>query len=421
MDALPQLCMAIVILLFLSAFFSASEMALTATSRTRMKLIGEEYPFLESSINWANEGRYQAISTILIGNNLVNVAASATATALATSLIQEHGVAFAVVVMSILIIIFGEVIPKCVAMAKGEHLLIVALPLVRFFSWLVTPLIWCMEQFAKIAGYITGLDLSLKDSFVTKEEIGQVVKIGEASGAIEESERQMIDGVISFDEIRVSEIMIPRTQMHMIESEWTVDDALQFIQKMGDSRVPVFTDTPDHIDGIVLVKDLLTALIKGQKNEPVTKFMRTPLFVPETMYVPRLFKIMQNVRMHMAVVVDEYGGTAGLITLEDLLEEIVGEIQDEYDEEEQTITALSDDSYKAKASISLEELNEILNSHFICDDVDTLGGFLLDQFGNFPHERDTVTLDGWLFEIVSMDRHRINDVIISRNKPKAGE
>lgn len=157
-------------------------------------------------------------------------------------------------------------IPKCVAMAKGERLLVVALPLVRFFSWLVTPLIWGMEQFARIASYITGLDLSLKDSFVTKEEIGQVVKIGEASGAIEESERQMIDGVISFDEIRVSEIMIPRTQMHMIESERTVDDALQFIEKMGDSRVPVFTDTPDHIDGIVLVKDLLAALMKGQKT-----------------------------------------------------------------------------------------------------------------------------------------------------------
>lgn len=421
MDALPQLCTAIVILLFLSAFFSASEMALTATRSTRMKLLAEEYPFLEHFVDWVNKDRYQAISAILVGNNLVNVAASGTATALATSLLHEHGVAFAVVVMSILIIIFGEVIPKCVAMAKGERLLVIALPLVRLFSWFVAPLIWGMEQFARIVSYVTDLDLSLKDSFVTKEEIGQVVKIGEASGAIEESERQMIDGVISFDEIRVSEIMVPRTQMHMIESERTVDDALQFIEKMGNSRVPVFTDTPDHIDGIVLVKDLLAALIKGQKNEPVTKFMRTPLFVPETMYVPRLFRIMQNVRMHMAVVVDEYGGTAGLITLEDLLEEIVGEIQDEYDKEEQKITTFSDGSYRAKTSISLEELNDVLNSHFVCDDVDTLGGFLLDQFGNFPREGDTVALDGWLFEIVSMDGHRINDVTIRRDTPEAGE
>jgi len=386
-----------------------------------MKLLAEEYPFLEHFVDWVNKDRYQAISAILVGNNLVNVAASGTATALATSLLHEHGVAFAVVVMSILIIIFGEVIPKCVAMAKGERLLVIALPLVRLFSWFVAPLIWGMEQFARIVSYVTGLDLSLKDSFVTKEEIGQVVKIGEASGAIEESERQMIDGVISFDEIRVSEIMVPRTQMHMIESERTVDDALQFIEKMGNSRVPVFTDTPDHIDGIVLVKDLLAALIKGQKNEPVTKFMRTPLFVPETMYVPRLFRIMQNVRMHMAVVVDEYGGTAGLITLEDLLEEIVGEIQDEYDKEEQKITTFSDGSYRAKTSISLEELNDVLNSHFVCDDVDTLGGFLLDQFGNFPREGDTVALDGWLFEIVSMDGHRINDVTIRRDTPEAGE
>ena len=125
--------------------------------------------------------------------------------------------------------------------------------------------------------------------------------------------------------------------------------------------------------------------------------------------------------MHMAVVVDEYGGTAGLITLEDLLEEIVGEIQDEYDKEEQTVTRLSDDSYRAKASISLEELNDVLNSHFVCDDVDTLGGFLLDQFGDFPREGDTVALDGWLFEIVSMDGHRINDVVIRRDTSEAGE
>lgn len=420
MDALP-LCTAIIVLLFFSAFFSASEMALTAVSRVRLAAIVEEYPFLESPVDWVNENRYQAISAILIGNNLVNVAASAAATALATILLREHGVACAVAVMSVLIIIFGEVLPKCAAMAKGERLLIVALPLVRLFSWLVMPLIWCMEQIAKIAACITGLDLSLRDSFVTKEEIGQVVKIGEASGAIEEAERQMIDGVISFDEIRVSEIMVPRTQMHMIESDRTVDDALQFIQKMGHSRVPVFTDTPDHIDGIVLVKDLLAALVKGQKNESVTKFMRAPLFVPETMYVPKLFKIMQNVRMHMAVIVDEYGGTAGLITLEDLLEEIVGEIQDEYDKEEQTMTSLSDGSYRVKAGISLEELNDVLNSRFVCDEVDTLGGFLLDRFGNFPREGDSIALDDWLFEISSMNGHRINDVTIHRKKSDAKE
>ena len=225
----------------------------------------------------------------------------------------------------------------------------------------------------------------------------------------------MIDGVISFDEIRVSEIMVPRTKMHLIESDKTVDEALLFIQKMGDSRVPVYTDTPDHIEGIVLVKDLLSAFCQGKKQQPVTAVMRSPLFVPETMFVPKLFKMMQNLRMHMAVVVDEYGGTAGLVTMEDLLEEIVGEIQDEYDKDEPPVQRLSDGTYKVQAGISLEELNEQLKTDFECEDVDTLGGFLLDRFGNFPHQGDSIELNGWVFTVAAMTEHHIVDVLMKKS------
>lgn len=414
MEALPRLCTAIVILLFLSAFFSGTEMALTETSSVRLKSLAEKYVFLKKFVEWVNADRYKALSAILIGNNLVNVAASTVAASIAAALWQSKGVAYAVAVMTTLIVIFGEVLPKCVALAKGESLLIAALPIVRFFAWLVNPVIWSMTFIARTAGKMTGLDLSLKDKFVTKEEIGQVVKIGEASGAIEESERQMIDGVISFDEIRVSEIMVPRTKMHLIESDKTVDEALLFIQKMGDSRVPVYTDTPDHIDGIVLVKDLLSAFCQGKKDQLVTTVMRSPLFVPETMYVPKLFKMMQNLRMHMAVVVDEYGGTAGLVTMEDLLEEIVGEIQDEYDKDEPAVQRLPDGTYKVQADISLEELNDVLQTEFECEDVDTLGGFLLDRFGNFPHQGDSIELNGWVFTVTAMAEHHIVDVTVKK-------
>ena len=415
MEALPRLCAAIIILLFLSAFFSGTEMALTETSSVRLKALAEKYTFLDKFVNWVNADRYKALSAILIGNNLVNVAASTVATSIAVTLWHSKGVAYAVAVMTTLIIIFGEVLPKCVALAKGESLLIAALPVVRLFAWIATPVIWMMTLIARTAGKITGLDLSLKDTFVTKEEIGQVVKIGEASGAIEESERQMIDGVISFDEIRVSEIMVPRTKMHLIESDKTVDEALLFIQKMGDSRVPVYTGTPDHIEGIVLVKDLLSAFCQGKKQQPVTAVMRSPLFVPETMFVPKLFKMMQNLRMHMAVVVDEYGGTAGLVTMEDLLEEIVGEIQDEYDKDEPPVQRLSDGTYKGQAGISLEELNEQLKTDFECEDVDTLGGFLLDRFGNFPHQGDSIELNGWVFTVTAMTEHHIVDVLMKKS------
>ena len=414
METLPRLCTAILCLLFLSAFFSGAEMALTETSAVRLKSLAEKYAFLKKTIEWVNVDRSKVLSAILIGNNLVNVAASTVATAIAVTLWHARGVAYAVVVMTVMIIIFGEVLPKCLALARGETVLIFSLLPIRFFAWTATPLIWTMQFIASATGKLTGLDLSLKDTFVTKEEIGQVVKIGEASGAIEKAERQMIDGVISLDEIRVSEIMVPRTEMHLIESCRTVDEALHFIQEMGDSRVPVYTDTPDHIDGVVLVKDLLSAFSQGKKSEAVTKVMRKPLFVPETMFVPKLFKIMQNMRMHMALVVDEYGGTAGLVTMEDLLEEIVGEIQDEYDRDEPMIQSLPDGTWKVLSGISLEDLNEALHSDFECEDVDTLGGFLLDRFGNFPRQGDCITLNGWIFTVTSMAEHHIVEVTVKK-------
>ena len=414
METLPRLCTAILCLLFLSAFFSGAEMALTETSAVRLKSLAEKYAFLKKTIEWVNVDRSKVLSAILIGNNLVNVAASTVATAIAVTLWHARGVAYAVVVMTVMIIIFGEVLPKCLALARGETVLIFSLLPIRFFAWTATPLIWTMQFIASATGKLTGLDLSLKDTFVTKEEIGQVVKIGEASGAIEKAERQMIDGVISLDEIRVSEIMVPRTEMHLIESCRTVDEALHFIQEMGDSRVPVYTDTPDHIDGVVLVKDLLSAFSQGKKSEAVTKVMRKPLFVPETMFVPKLFKIMQNMRMHMALVVDEYGGTAGLVTMEDLLEEIVGEIQDEYDRDEPMIQSLPDGTWKVLSGISLEDLNEALHSDFKCEDVDTLGGFLLDRFGNFPRQGDCITLNGWIFTVTSMAEHHIVEVTVKK-------
>ena len=414
MDALPQLCAAILVLLAFSAFFSASEMALTSVSKARMQIIVEDYPFMEDLIDWLYRERTRVISSILVGNNLVNVGASVVATAIATGIFKQHGVMAAVSVMSVLIIILGEVLPKCLAMAKGETLLLFVAPLLRASCFVFWPFTAFLTALSAFLSKTTGIDFSIRDSFVTRDEIGQVVKIGEASGALEETERQMIDGVIAFDEIRVSEIMVPRTKMHLLESDKTVDEALQYIQEMGDSRIPVYTETPDHIEGIVLIKDLLSAFSQGKKDCRVTEVMRQPLFVPETMYVPRLFKLMQKKRMHMALVIDEYGGTAGLITMEDLLEEIVGEIQDEYDREDLPVTKLPNGTFRALAETSLEEVNETLGSNFENEDVDSLGGFLLDRFGNFPVQGQSIVVDGWRFMIAEMGEHKINIVTIQK-------
>ncbi len=420
MVALPRLCAAIVILVLLSAFFSASELALTSTSRLHLEVLAQQYRFLKKSVEWALADRNKVLSAILIGDNLVNIAASATATALALTIWSTRGVFYAVAAMTVLIILFGEVLPKCIAIAKGEALLVIVLPFIRIFSRIVCPLIWLMNQAANFTGRVTGLDLSVSDSFTTKEEIDQVLKIGEETGVLEESEREMIDSVISFDETRVSEIMVPRTSMHILDAASKVDEALLFIQNMGNSRVPVFSGTADNIIGIVLIKDLLFASAQGKNDDPVTKVMRKPLFVPETMRVSQLLKLMQNARMHMAVVVDEYGGTAGLVTLEDLLEEIVGEIRDEYDEDDSRVILLPDGLFKLAAGISLEDLNDAIGSNFQSEDVDSLGGFLLEKFGDFPRVGDSIVIDNWTFQISSMGEHRILDVV-ARKKDGAAK
>ena len=414
MDIVPRLCVAIIFLLFMSAFFSGTEMALTSVSGARLEGLALKRPFLSGCVEWASANRYEAISAILIGNNIVNVASSSVATALSTIVLRSHGVAVAVVVMSVLIIIFGEVLPKCVAMAKSEQLLILGLPVVRFFSLAFTPIIWSMERFVACVSRVTGVDLSFNDSYVTREEIGEVIKIGEASGAIESAEREMIDGVISFDGIMVSELMVPRTKMFMLDDGVTVDEALSYIEEKGVSRVPIYTDDADHIIGIVLVKDLLTALSAGKSDAPAKDFMRRALFVPETMFVPKLFKLMQTSRMHMSVVVDEYGGTAGLVTMEDLIEEIVGEIQDEYDREDLPIARQPDGSYRVMADVPLEELNDALDSDFKCEDADSVGGFLIYSFGNFPKQGERIVIDDWEFVISSMGEHMINNVNVRK-------
>lgn len=397
-------------------------MALTSVSNVRLEELAEDHPFLKKYVKWVSISRYEAISAILVGNNLVNVASSAVATALSTVIFRSHGVAVAVLVMSVLIIIFGEVLPKCIAMARSEQFLVVGLPIIKFFSLTFKPVIVFMESFVDVIGRITGVSLSFNDSFVTREEIGEVIKIGEASGVIEKTERQMIDSVISFDEIKVSEIMVPRTKMCMLESTVTVDEALLYIQQKGMSRIPIYTGDADHINGIVLAKDLLAALMHGKHQDRATSYMRSPLFVPETMYVPKLFRLMQNSRMHMAMVVDEYGGTAGLVTLEDLVEEIVGDIQDEYDKDYKPIVRNPDGSYKVQGDVPLEMLNKALDGcNFECEEVDTLGGLLVYSFGNFPKKGDSLTLNGWSFEITDMGEHKINYVNVKKIEPAQGE
>jgi CBS domain containing-hemolysin-like protein len=303
----------------------------------------------------------QSVLTVtLVLNNLVNIAETAVATALAIQLAGGRGLWLSVLVMTSLIVVFSEILPKTVAVARPESLLLKVIAPLRFISRLMLPVNAVILAIVRGIGRLFGVDLSSQHPFVTREEIEQMVTIGGDTGALEEEERKMIHGVIAFEETRAHEIMVPRMDVVSIPHNLTIQEAVQVFQEHGHSRLPIHKGSLDHVLGILYVKDLIPALVSGQVDMPVSKLKREAMFVPETMKIAQLFGIMKGKRVHMAVVVDEYGGTAGILTLEDLLEEIVGEIQDEYDEENPDIVKEKEGTYLVKGHVNLEDLSEAL-------------------------------------------------------------
>jgi CBS domain containing-hemolysin-like protein len=401
------------ILLGGSAFFSGSETAVTTIGRGKLLALQERHPGRKKSIEWLLEDMQRALTVILIGNNLVNIAASAVATSLALSLMGSKGVLVSVVFMTVVIVIFGEILPKSVAIVKYEAFVIAALPVLRVIHVFASPLIFATTGIVRFIGTLVRVDLSARHTFVTREEIEQMVDIGEASGVIEEDERKMIHGIISFEETRVYEIMIPRTDMVAISSEMTLEQSVAVFQECGHSRVPVFEKSPDHIVGILYVKDIIGAIYAGRYDQSVHGLKREALFVPEMMRIADLLDIMKGKRVHMAIIVDEYGGTAGLVTLEDLIEEIFGEIQDEYDEETPPLQEETEGSYLVKGYMDLEDLSEEIGYPFVSADVDTIGGLILSLAGRFPDQGQRLYYGSWDIEVLEVEDHRIKLVRLS--------
>lgn len=408
-----QSILILLVLLGFSALFSGSETAITSIGRGKLLAIEERNPQRQKGIQWLLADMQRALTVLLIGNNLVNIAASAIATSLALSLFGAKGVFLAVVFMTVVIVIFGEILPKSIAIIRPEGVVAATLPLLRVISIFFSPLVWVTVRIVKFIGSLMRVDLSSQHPFVTREEIEQMVNIGEASGVFEEEERKMIHGVISFEETRVYEIMIPRTDMVAVSGEISIMDSIPVFRECGHSRLPVYQKSPDHILGILYLKDLIGALTSGETSRPVAELVREALFVPEMMRIADLFDVMRGKRVHIAIVVDEYGGTAGLVTLEDLIEEIVGEIQDEYDDESAMIQKEPDGSYLVRGQLGLEDLSEMLAYPFESSDMDSVGGLVLSLAGRFPDQGQRLPYGHWEFQVLEVEDHRIKLVKIS--------
>jgi CBS domain containing-hemolysin-like protein len=316
---------------------------------------------------------------------------------------------------ALIMLIFGELIPSALSARRAEQAALRWAPLVAFLMRLLAPLSALTRG---VSGLLTA-SMGAPNAYITEEEIKTLVDAGSEEGVIEDDEKEMIYSVLQFNDKVVRELMVPRIDIVGLSAETTLEQALQVAVAEGHSRIPVYEGTIDHIIGVLYAKDLLTRLDEASRQRPVREIMRPAYFVPESKRASELLEELQRQKVHMAIVIDEYGGTAGLITIEDLLEEIVGEIQDEYDpEEEAEYQQISPDEYRFDAGIHLVEVNELLDVELSTEESDTLGGYIFTVLGKVPQVGESFERDGLRFTVESLDGRRIEWVRVLRLPPE---
>jgi putative hemolysin len=402
----------LVILLVLSGFFSSSEVALLSLSKSRVQHMVEKKRTAATYIKKLKDNTQRMLSTILIGNNLANVAASAIATSIAIDMFKSFAIGIATGVMTLLILVFGEITPKSIAARNNEAVAqFVALP-IWYMSIVLAPIITILDKF--LNKFIGMMGIKSKESAITEEEIISMVKTAEEEGSIMEMEEKMIKSILEFDDKSVSEVATPRRDMVMIESKVSVIDAFNVFMKKNHTRIPIFNKSRDNVIGIVHIKDLMKQIHGPDKKNPISSIMYKPYFVPETKKLSDLLRHFQKRKEHLAVVVDEHGSITGLVTLEDILEEIVGEIMDETDLIAPNIINEGANMWIVKGKTGIDEINEKLNMGLKGKDYDTLSGFILQRTGKIPNEKDTVDYNDFRIIVENIENNRISKVKIEK-------
>ncbi|AZR73152.1 hemolysin [Anoxybacter fermentans] len=395
------------IFILLSGFFSGSETALMSLNKVKVRhdmLRGDERA---AKVDKLIKSPVKLLTTILIGNNLVNIAGSALATTLALELFGIRGPWIATFGMTILVLVFGEITPKTFANQNSERVAYWSAPYLLFVSMFFNPLVNILIKITNITIRLLGGDPNKKQPFITEDEIIRFVNVGEKEGVIEEEEREMIHSIFEFDDTLVREVMVPRIDIIGVEENTPLAEAVDLIITKGHSRIPVFRKTIDNIVGVLYAKDLLKFVKEEFGNVTIKDLMRTAYFVPESKKVNQLLSELRNKRIHMAIVLDEYGGTAGIVTIEDLIEEIVGDIQDEYDVEDVDYHFISEKELVVDARMSVDELNDLLNLSLPAEDYDTLGGLVLSILGHVPVPGEVLEYDKLKITVKEMVGHRI--------------
>ena len=408
---------AIIILLCLSAFFSSSETALTTVNQIRMRTLADNGDKRAARVLHVTGNPGKMLSAILIGNNIVNLSASSISTSLAIHLFGNTGAGIATGILTFLILIFGEVTPKTMATLKADSMSLTVAAPIGLLMKILTPVIFIINKLSH--GLMFLLHVNIKDAQkkMTEEELRTIVDVSQENGVIEHEERDMIHNLFDFGDAEAKEIMVPRIDMTFVQADATYQEVLDIFRQDMFTRLPVYEDSTDNVIGIINMKDFL--LQNDTPEFSVRNLLREPYFTYEHKNTADLFLEMRKSSISLAIVLDEYGVTAGLITLEDLLEEIVGEIRDEYDaDEEDDITRISDREFYVLGSANLNDVSEALSLHFTSDDYDTIGGYCLGLLDHLPEKNEIILTDNnILLRIDRMEKNRIERIYIRLPEP----
>lgn len=410
MDSGQALQILIVIgLLALSAFFSSSETAMMAVNKIRVRNLADAGLSSAQTLMKVLDNQPKMLSAILIGNNIVNISASSLATILVTRAFGDMYVGVGTGILTLLVLIFGEITPKTSATLYSETMALRFAKPIYMIMQVLTPVIFIVDKLSQGVLRLLHVDPNKKQDAITEDELRTIVEVSHEEGVIESDEKKMIYNVFDFGDSVAKDIMVPRIDMTFIDVNATFSEVIEVFREVKYTRYPVYEETTDNVIGIINIKDLL--LTENQKKFCIRDYLREPLYTYEFKKTAELMVELRKTQNNIAIVLDEYGATAGLITLEDMLEEIVGEIRDEYDEdEEDLIRRIGPREYVVEAAMKLDDLNDQLGLDLESEDYDSIGGFIIGLLDHLPEEGEEVTHKTLRFVVDKVDRNRIDKI-----------
>lgn len=410
----------VVVCLVLSAFFSSSETALTTVNLIRIRNLADNGDKAAAWVLKARRNQSKMLGAILIGNNVVNLSASSMLTVLVTDVFGSQAVGAATGVLTLLVLLFGEITPKTIATLEAEKNALRFARVICLLMTILTPVIFVVNLLSGGVLRLLGVDPNKPTDSITEDELRTIVEVGHEKGVIESEEKEMINNVFDLGDSVARDIMVPRIDMSFVDVEASYEELMEIFRRDHYTRLPVYEDNTDNVIGIINMKDLI--LLEDRAAFSVRDYLRQPLFTFESKKLSELMIEMRKTSNNIVIVLDEYGATAGLITLEDILEEIVGDIRDEFDaDEEDELKEISKGEYLADGSMNLDDINDRLGLELVSEDFDSLGGFMIDRLEHLPAEGEEVDTEEVRLVVEKVNKNRIDKVHIYVKKTVANE